>query len=431
MTSFLESAVALIEEGALGALTEKAAGFVNTSAVPAPARSKGKAVSADASTRSRPAAESLSAQGTTTKNSSSSVQAEASSPSTPGAPGAAGHPASDGPSDAPAAVYASASAARPAATASAASVSAPAVPSASVAARPAANSAPAPAPAAPHASPIARMLAAIKTADAVVVGAGAGMSTSAGFAYGGERFARWFGDFEERYGFHDMYAGSFYPFPTPEEYWAFWSRVVYCNRYDQPAGRPYELLLDLLRGKDCFVITTNVDHRFQAAGFDKRRLFYMQGDYGLFQCSEPCRQETFDNEKAVRAMLEQQHDLRIPGELVPHCPRCGKPMKVSLRCDSTFVQDAGWHAAAERCRSFLDRCEGRRTVYLELGVGSSTPSIIKFPFWQMTAENPQATYVCVNKGEAFAPHGIEERSIVVDGDIAEMLDRAISLRDAG
>ena len=267
---------------------------------------------------------------------------------------------------------------------------------------------------------IERLREALDDAGAVVVGAGAGLSIAAGYTYSGERFDALFGDFAARYGFADMYSGGFHPYDTLEEYWAFWSRHITCNRYE-PAPHPvYEQLLDLVRDRDYFAITTNVDHCFQRAGFDKRRLFYTQGDYGLFQCSRPCCQETFDNEGTVRAMVAQQHDLRIPSELVPHCPHCGAPMTMNLRCDDAFVEDDGWHAASERYSDFLRRHQNMRVLYLELGVGGNTPAIIKYPFWQMTAKNPRATYACVNLGEAVAPVEIADRSILIDADIAQV-----------
>lgn len=261
---------------------------------------------------------------------------------------------------------------------------------------------------------IDRLRAALAMADAVVVGAGAGLSTAAGYTYSGPRFSRLFGDFTARYGFSDMYSGGFYPYDTLEEHWAFWSRYVMCNRYDPIPGRIYQQLLDLLRDRDYFVLTTNVDHCFQRAGFDKQRLFYTQGDYGLFQCSRPCCQETWDNEDVIRAMVDQQSDLRIPSELVPHCPHCGAPATMNLRSDGTFVEDEGWHKAAARYSEFLRRHEGMRTLYLEIGVGGNTPGIIKYPFWQMTAANPHATYACVNLGEACAPRELEHQSILID-----------------
>lgn len=255
----------------------------------------------------------------------------------------------------------------------------------------------------------------------MIIGAGAGLSASAGFTYAGERFTRYFRDFQQAYGIRDMYSGGFYPFGTPEEFWAWWSRHILVNRYMDPPRPVYGDLLALVRSKDYFVLTTNVDHCFQKAGFDKHRLFYTQGDYGLWQCSQPCCQETWDNEAAVRRMVEQQSGMRIPTELIPRCPRCGRPLAMNLRCDDTFVEDAGWHAAAARYEDFLRRHRDRRVLYLELGVGGNTPVIIKYPFWKMTHQNSKAVYACVNLGQAMAPREIRSRSICIDGDIGDVL----------
>ncbi|HJB15827.1 MAG TPA: Sir2 silent information regulator family NAD-dependent deacetylase [Candidatus Blautia excrementipullorum] len=261
----------------------------------------------------------------------------------------------------------------------------------------------------------------IEKADAILIGAGAGLSASAGMDYGGERFERNFADFHKKYGIQDMYSGGFYPFDTLEEYWAWWSRHIMVNRYEASVGKPYQDLLDLVKDKDYFVLTTNVDHQFQLAGFDKKRLFYTQGDYGLWQCSRPCHQKTYDNEKTVRQMAALQKDMKIPTELIPKCPVCGSPMTMNLRCDTTFVQDEGWYAASNRYEDFIRRRQGMRILFLELGVGSNTPGIIKYPFWQMTYQNPKAVYACINYGEAYAPKEIGERSICIDGDIGEVL----------
>lgn len=261
----------------------------------------------------------------------------------------------------------------------------------------------------------------LREADAVVVGAGAGLSTAAGFTYSGERFQQHFADFINKYGFTDMYSAGFYPFPTEEEKWAYWSRHIYYNRY-VPAPKPvYDNLLKLLKDKDYFVITTNVDHQFQKAGFDKQRLFYTQGDYGLFQCAKPCHQKTYDNEEVVKRMIAEQMDLRIPSELVPKCPVCGGRMEVNLRSDETFVEDEGWHAASERYADFIRRHLHDKIMFLDLGSGGNTPIVFKIPFIRWTMQNPNAIYATVNLGEAFTVDQIKERSIVIDADINDVL----------
>ena len=272
-----------------------------------------------------------------------------------------------------------------------------------------------------YSATLERLRAALRDADCVVIGAGAGLSTAAGFTYSGERFERYFADFSEKYGFSDMYSGGFYPYATAEEYWAYWSRYIYVNRYQDAPKPVYRDLLAFVDGRDYFVITTNVDHCFQKAGFDKKRLFYTQGDYGLFQCSAPCRQETFDNEAAVREMVARQADMKIPSELVPRCPHCGRPLTMNLRCDDRFAEDEGWHRAAERYENFLRTRAGQKMLFLELGVGYNTPVIIKYPFRRMTAQNPRATYACVNLGEPDTSYVPPERSIFLSADIAAVL----------
>ena len=279
-------------------------------------------------------------------------------------------------------------------------------------------------------------------ADAIVIGAGAGLSTSAGFTYSGERFDKYFSDFKERYKFTDMYSGGFYPYETLEEHWAFWSRYIYINRYMDAPKPVYDNLYELVKDKDYFVITTNVDHCFQKAGFDKHRLYYTQGDYGLFQCSEPCHRKTYDNEDTIRKMViaqgyEFKEDgslylpegrtlkMTVPSELVPYCPECGKPMSMNLRADNTFVEDEGWHVAAQRYEQFLERHKNLNVVFIELGIGYNTPVIIKYPFWQMTDKWQHAHYICLNYGQAYAPDEIKDKSVCVNKDIGEVIRRLL------
>ncbi|MBQ6216707.1 MAG: Sir2 silent information regulator family NAD-dependent deacetylase [Erysipelotrichaceae bacterium] len=287
---------------------------------------------------------------------------------------------------------------------------------------------------------ILRLRNAINEADAIVIGAGAGLSTSAGYIYTGERFEKYFSDFIKNYGFEDMYSGGFYPYPSKGEFWAFWSRYIWINRYTKTPKPVYEELLDLVKDKDYFVITTNVDHCFQKAGFDKKRLFYTQGDYGLFQCSKPCHQKTYDNEEIIRKMVLSQGfsigeenelivpenrelKMSVPEELFPVCPVCGEPMTMNLRSDDLFVQDEGWDEAAQRYSDFLRRHQDMKILFLELAVGFNTPVIIKVPFIQMTERWKNATYACLNYGEAYTTQEIEERSICIDGDIGTILEK--------
>lgn len=261
----------------------------------------------------------------------------------------------------------------------------------------------------------------IENANAILVGAGSGLSASAGFTYSGERFDRYFSDFKKKYGIQDMYSGGFYPFPTPEEYWAWWSRHIYYNRYIDPPKPTYLNLLNLIRHKDYFVLTTNVDHCFQKAGIDKTRLFYTQGDYGLWQCSRPCHQKTYDNEITVYRMLNEQRDMKVPSALIPKCPVCGERMAMNLRSDETFVQDEGWYAAAERYTDFVRKHKESHILLLELGVGGNTPVIIKYPFWQMAAANSRAIYACINLGEAICPTGLPGQPICISQDIDQVI----------
>lgn len=270
---------------------------------------------------------------------------------------------------------------------------------------------------------IERLKEELRSADAVLIGGGAGLSAAAGFTYSGERFDQHFSDFHQKYGITDMYSGGFYPYSSPEEYWAWWSRHIFYNRYDVEPTKLYKDLLSLIEDNDYFVLTTNVDHQFQLAGFDKNRLFYTQGDYGLWQCGIPCHPKTYDNEEQVRNMIAAQREMKIPTELIPRCPVCGKPMTMNLRCDHTFVQDEGWYAASGRYDDFVRRHKDLHILFLELGVGANTPVIIKYPFWNMTAHNPDAVYACVNLGEAFCPKEIETQSICLNGDIQEVLEK--------
>ena len=281
----------------------------------------------------------------------------------------------------------------------------------------------------------------IGEADAIIIGAGAGFSTSAGFVYNGERFEKYFSDFRKKYGFSDMYSGGFYPYKTLEKHWGYWCRYIYINRYMDAPKPVYQNLYELVKEKDYFVLTTNVDHCFQKAGFDKNRIFYTQGDYGLFQCSEPCHKETYDNEETIKKMvlsqgfqikdgeLQKPEDgeikLTVPTSLIPYCPHCGKPMSMNLRSDQTFVEDDGWHQAAERYENFIQDHKKQKIVFLELGVGYNTPGIIKFGFHSAVRKNKSSTYMCVNLFQAAAPDDIQKQSICINEDCGRVIEQLL------
>ena len=284
----------------------------------------------------------------------------------------------------------------------------------------------------------------IKDVDAIIIGAGAGLSTSAGFIYNGDMFKKYMFDFIKEYRITDFYSGGFYPFPTKEIMWAFWSRNIYVNRYLDAPKDTYKKLLNIVKDKDYFVITTNVDHQFQKAGFDKKRLFYTQGDYGLFQSVNKNNRKTYNNEELVYKMLEAQgfkrnekgiYDLpvngdismSIPTELIPICADDGSNMTMNLRADDNFVEDEGWVEASIRYSDYVEKRKNQKLLLLELGVGMNTPVIIKYPFWKIALENDKATYACVNYNEAFCPDEIIDRSIIINEDIDKVLDDIIVL----
>ena len=282
----------------------------------------------------------------------------------------------------------------------------------------------------------------IKKNDAIVVGAGAGLSTAAGFVYNGETFKKYMFDFISEYGITDFYSGGFYPFPDAKTMWAYWSRMIYVNRYLDAPKDTYKKIVNLIKGKDYFVLTTNVDHQFQKAGVDKKRLFYTQGDYGLFQSVNSNIKKTFDNEAIIYKMLESQGfvknekgiydvpsdknlSMQIPIELIPKCPDDGSDMIMNLRSDDSFVEDEGWVEASIRYVDFVNSRKNQNVLYLELGVGMNTPVIIKYPFWKMVIENEKAIYVCVNYNEAFCPDDFLDRSIIINEDIDKVLNDII------
>ena len=269
---------------------------------------------------------------------------------------------------------------------------------------------------------IKKLKLSIEKSDYILIGAGAGLSVSAGFSYDGERFDKYFSEYKDRYGLTDMYSAGFYNYPTLEDFWGYFSLLVYVNRYDIPADETHLNLLEIIKNKNYFVITTNVDGRFEEAKFDKEKLFKVQGDYSLFQCSLPCKQETFYNEKEIREMVKSRKDLKIPKELIPKCPHCGRNMSMNLRCDNTFVQDDNWHYSMDKYKKFLDESKNKNVLFLELGVGYNTPAIIKYSFWDMALKNENSIYASVNLNDSYAPDNLKERSICINDDIHKVLE---------
>lgn len=262
----------------------------------------------------------------------------------------------------------------------------------------------------------------IKEAKTVLIGAGAGASAAAGLTYSGKRFTDNFGEFIEKYGgryMTDMYTSGFYPFPTQEAKWGYWSKHSIINRFLPPALPLYQQLYELVKEKDYFVLTTNVDHQFQKAGFDRKRIFATQGDYGMIQCEKGCHPKTYDAEKMFRQMERERKDCLVPSYLVPKCPVCGGNMTMHLRCDEYFVEEKAWHEAAGRYCDFLERSGGQKRVLLELGVGFNTPAIIRFPFEKLVRNNLQSVLIRMNLKEAAVPEELGERGIGIYGDLAK------------
>lgn len=255
----------------------------------------------------------------------------------------------------------------------------------------------------------------IEETDALVIGAAAGLSEAAGLHYGGPRFRQHFSDYIKRYGLTDMYSSAFYPFASPEEKWAYWARHIQLNRYGESLPL-YQDLYELVKDKETFVITTNVDGQFVKAGFDEAFFFEVQGNYGEFQCSLPCQQEVFPNQELVEAMVQASQNFKIPSSLIPHCPRCQSPLTTHLRVDGAFVETQKWHEQEAAYLKFLQEHAEEKLVFLELGVGYNTPTIIKFPFERLNAALPQASLIRVNLED-----GEKEGILTLQEDIKEVI----------
>jgi len=260
-------------------------------------------------------------------------------------------------------------------------------------------------------------------ADAIIIGAGAGLSDAAGIHYSGEKFEHDFKDFIKKYDMKDLYTSSFYPFETEEEKWAYWAKHIYFSYYERKHTDLYKKLFNLVKDKDYFVITTNTDGQFINNGFAKERIFEVQGSYSKLQCSTPCHNKLYDNEKLVKEMLDSiDENLKIPASLVPKCPVCGRVMSVNLRCDDTFVEDDNWRLSQNRYDDFLKNISDKNVLLLEFGVGFNTPGIIRFPFEQMVFLHDNFKLIRFNDKYAMVPKEIEDNSISVTDNINEVID---------
>ena len=264
----------------------------------------------------------------------------------------------------------------------------------------------------------------IEEAEAIVIGIGAGMSAATGFTYVGNRFTDAFPDFIAKYRFFDMLQASLFEFEDEQEYWAFKSRFSLLNFFDQPKGQAYVDLRHMMVNKNHHIITTNADNAFYAAEFDMEKVFRIQGEYGLWQCTDYCHQQTYHDENLIRQMAREQSDMKIPAELVPKCPKCGAGMEVNKRDEvKGMVEDGNFHEQKERYEQFLTENQAKKILFLEIGVGHTTPQFIKHPFQQMTQDNPKALFVTMNQKDYFIPHAIRPQAVRIDEDIAEVLDR--------
>lgn len=262
----------------------------------------------------------------------------------------------------------------------------------------------------------------INKADYILIGAGAGLSTAAGLDYSGKRFEDNFGEFIEKYDFTDMYTAGFYDFNTEEEKWAFWAKHMYLNDIGIGATKLYKDVLNLVKDKKYFVITTNVDDQFYKAGFDKEKVFAMQGSLKYIQCSKACHNKLYDATDLVKEMINKTKDCKIPTELVPVCPVCGEKMEVNVRIDANFVQDENWYKQDKRYGEFLDKSQDKNLLLLEIGVGFNTPGIIRFPFEQMVYNNVNTHLVRINKDYAFASKEIEDKTILFNEDTNKIVE---------
>ena len=291
-------------------------------------------------------------------------------------------------------------------------------------------------------SDLEKVVSYISTSKAIIIGAGAGLSFSAGFEFSEERFQKYFFDFQQKYNITDAYSGAFYSYSKKSEFWAFMSRNTYLNRFSACPKNTYSILYEIIKDKDYFILTTNVDHLFQKAGFDKNILYYTQGDMGLLQCKKPCHFKNYDNYNIIKDMLiDQGFSFNSKGELlvgdkiktevsenlIPKCPVCGGEMDFNLRGGYNFVQDEGWYEHRKLYDDFITKYKNDDILYIEIGVGYDTPSIIKYNFWNKVGLNEKAKYISINLEEYEVPEKIKDRTIILLGDADEIINKIYSL----
>ena len=262
----------------------------------------------------------------------------------------------------------------------------------------------------------------IRDTDYILIGAGAGFSTAAGIEYSGKRFTDNFGDFIEKYNLTDMYSAGFYPYKTQEEKWAYWARHVNLNRYSVGKTKLYSQLLEIVKDKDYFILTTNVDHQFWINGFENERIFATQGDYGLMQCAKACHNKLYNNKDFIKEALGKTVNCRIPSDLVPKCPVCGSDMDLNIRKDNFFLEDEEWIKMKYNYINFLRKSDDNKIVFLELGVGFNTPTIIRFPFEQMTLQNKSAKLIRLNKDYPEAIPENQNKTTSFNENISEIFE---------
>lgn len=265
----------------------------------------------------------------------------------------------------------------------------------------------------------------IYNTDAIVIGGGSGLSSAAGYNHyhWSSVFLKQMGVFQEHYGFTSPFAGFYHCFSSLEEQWAYYAAYT---RAIQTAdiGKPYLDLKNIIGNKPHFIITTNIDGQFERV-FSTKHICDFQGNFRYFQCSQPCHDTIYNNETSIEKIFFNINKFRVPSELVPRCPKCGRQMVPWVR-DDAFLEGESWKLSLKNYYDFLEKWllqnNSSKVLLLELGVGDMTPSIIKLPFWEITEKNANVTYVCINKNKSSMPMHIKDKSLHITGDLSLVLE---------